>query len=216
MMQSCASATGSGAAGPFYKTGTTARVRIGAPPPRIVWARHRHARWAPNVLTLVLRGSSERVRPARPGWPLGGLQHHPARHLAGVHIAPQRDQKLARQRHDHDLAGILAAVGGAGAIPLGQVAVLLVQQPAPRQLQHGAAHPRIAGLGQALFAPLGAAFIRRAGQSRIARHRAVIAQVPRQHLVHEPVRGLDPDARHLGQHQQHRMGARLRRRLELL
>src|ERR1700684_4458176 len=44
MMQSCASATGSGAAGPFYKTGTTARVGIGAPPPRIVWARHRHGR----------------------------------------------------------------------------------------------------------------------------------------------------------------------------
>jgi hypothetical protein len=39
MMQSCASATGSGAAGPFYRSGTTegwARVRIGAPPPRIV------------------------------------------------------------------------------------------------------------------------------------------------------------------------------------
>jgi hypothetical protein len=38
MMQSCASAAGSGAAAPIYKSGTKARVGIGAPPPRIVWA----------------------------------------------------------------------------------------------------------------------------------------------------------------------------------
>jgi len=38
MMQSCASAAGSGAAAPIYKSGTEARVGIGAPPPRIVWA----------------------------------------------------------------------------------------------------------------------------------------------------------------------------------
>ena len=62
MMQSCASATGSGAAGPFYKTGTTARVRIGAPPPRIVWARHRHGRL-----------SAERVNSCPPWNPLRGF-----------------------------------------------------------------------------------------------------------------------------------------------
>jgi hypothetical protein len=38
MMQSCASAAGSSAAGPFYRSGTKARVGIGSPPPRIVWA----------------------------------------------------------------------------------------------------------------------------------------------------------------------------------
>jgi hypothetical protein len=38
MMQSCASAAGSGAAAPIYKSGTKARVGIGAPPPRIVRA----------------------------------------------------------------------------------------------------------------------------------------------------------------------------------
>jgi hypothetical protein len=35
MMQSCASAAGSSAAGPFYRSGTTARVGFGSPPPRI-------------------------------------------------------------------------------------------------------------------------------------------------------------------------------------
>ena len=54
MMQSCASAAGSVAAGPIYKSGTKARVGIGAPPPRIVWAPHRHSRWTPNLSSMNL------------------------------------------------------------------------------------------------------------------------------------------------------------------
>ena len=43
MMQSCASATSSAAAGPFYK-GIKSRVGIGTPPSRIVWAQPRGPR----------------------------------------------------------------------------------------------------------------------------------------------------------------------------
>jgi hypothetical protein len=61
MMQSCASAAGSLAAGPIYKSGTKARVGIGAPPPRIVKgaapARPIDAERYPMKLLLVrLRG----------------------------------------------------------------------------------------------------------------------------------------------------------------
>src|SRR6516225_4774004 len=59
------------------------------------------------------------------------------------HEPPQRDQKLARQGHDHGLAST-ARVLGAGSKPLRQGAVLLEHEKSPRQLDHTSSNPSVA------------------------------------------------------------------------
>src|SRR5947199_1880823 len=75
--------------------------------------------------------------------------------------APERYDEFACQRDDHRLAGAQTAIGSAGLVPLCQCALLLKQQEAPGELDHATADPGVAGSGEALFAPLRAAFIRR-------------------------------------------------------
>src|SRR6478609_584429 len=76
--------------------------------------------------------------------------------------APERNDQFACQRDDHGFARATTAVGGAGAIPQCQRAVLLKHQKAPGELDHGAADPGIAGSGEPLFAAARTALIRRA------------------------------------------------------
>src|SRR5260370_35196315 len=96
MMQSCASAAGSVAAGPIYKSGTKARVGIGAPPPRIVWAaRTGDSQQAPSFKVLQsslvdgtrVHGGADRSARHR-------LPHAPARQLPGRPVAPPPDQEV--------------------------------------------------------------------------------------------------------------------------
>src|SRR4029077_4733924 len=54
---------------------------------------------------------------------------------------------------DHGLARATTAVGGAGAIPQCQCALLLKHQKAPSELDHAATDPGVAGSGEPLFAP---------------------------------------------------------------
>src|SRR5207302_5623096 len=73
--------------------------------------------------------------------------------------APQRNDQFACQRDDHGLARATTAVGGAGAIPRCERALLLKHQKAPGELDHGATDPGIAGSGEPLFATARAALI---------------------------------------------------------
>src|SRR5262249_6796651 len=119
MMQSCASAAGSLAAGPFYKSAH-----------RPGWASaHRHlgssgrcTGTADGRRTLLCSMKLLLVRLPRPrrSASSGRLEHDALGQLAGRHIAPQRDQQLAGECHDHGLADAAPAVGGARAIPLRQ------------------------------------------------------------------------------------------------
>src|SRR5262249_50931789 len=92
--------------------------------------------------------------------------------------APQRNDQFACQRDDHGLARATTAVGGAGAIPQCQRALLLKHQKAPGELDHAAADPGIAGAGEPLFAPLRAALVRRACQAGVARHGSAVTHWP--------------------------------------
>ena len=191
MMQSCASAAELRGGGSILDHGTRAMSVTGAPPPR-----------------FVICGSSL----WRAQKPLGDRPQDDAlRHFAGGDQSPQRDQELARQGRpreggDHRLAGGAAGIGGAHPEPLRQHAVLLEHQEAPSQLQHAAAHARIACPGQAFLTAPGAAFFGRSGQpaprvrpsagprTGSTGHRPAVAQLSCQHLLHQHVGGLDADA----------------------
>jgi hypothetical protein len=62
-----------------------------------------------------------------------GTKKNALGHHAIADEVPERDQKLARQGHDHLLAGATGVLG-AGAIPLRQRTVLLELEKAPGQL----------------------------------------------------------------------------------
>src|SRR4030095_478666 len=66
------------------------------------------------------------------------------RHDRLIHVAPQGDQKFARQRDNPNAPLPRSAGGKAALIPLRQRTVGLPSQPAPRQLHHHAPHVRIA------------------------------------------------------------------------
>src|SRR6266436_182833 len=135
---------------------------------------------------------------------LCGTQNDAVRHHAVPHESPQGDQKLARQGHDHGLASA-AGVLGAGSEPLRQGAVLLEHEKSPRQLDHAPPNPRIPGSRQAFLAALLPALVGRASEARITRYGASIAQVSRQHLVHQHVGRLDANAHHTRQQAHHGM-----------
>jgi hypothetical protein len=108
MMQSCASAArllGGGSILQKRHKGqgghrlTATSDRVGAAPARPMGAKL----WSIKLLSLKLLV----------GRFSGRLQHDAGGQLAGRHVAPQCDQKLAGKRHDHGLAGACAAVGGA-------------------------------------------------------------------------------------------------------
>src|SRR5262245_65941244 len=102
-------------------------------------------------------------------------------------------------------AGIL----GASFKPLGQGALLLKLEEAPRELDHSLPHASIAGSGEPLLAALAPAFVGRAREPAVARHRAPVAQVPRQDLLDQHVRRLDANPDHTPQNEDHQIGSSL-------
>src|SRR5258708_12217929 len=99
-------------------------------------------------------------------------------------------------------------MGGALAEPLDEPAVLLEDQKAPGQLDHAAANPAVAGAGQSFLAPALAALVRCTGQPGIARNGSAIAQIARQHLIHQHVGSFDADAQNPCDQTNHRVGTR--------
>src|SRR5215510_45473 len=99
-------------------------------------------------------------------------------HDAIAHEVPQGDEQLARQGDDHLLAQA-AVILGASFKPLGQGALLLELEEAPRELDHSLPHPSIAGSREPLLAALAPAFIGRAREPAVACHGPAVAQVAR-------------------------------------
>jgi len=102
-------------------------------------------------------------------------------HDAFAHEVPQGDEQLARQGDDHLLAQA-AVILGASFKPLGQGALLLELEEAPRELDHALPHPSIAGSGEPLLAARAPAFVGRAREATVACHGTPVAQVARQDL----------------------------------
>src|ERR1700730_13023487 len=117
--------------------------------------------------------------------------------LASRDKAPECDHQLACQGDDHRLARAETAIGSAGAVPQCQCALLLKQQEAPGELDHAVPDPSVAGAGEPWFPPLGAALVRRARQTGVARHRFSVTHWPREHLLDEHIGrfSADPDNR---------------------
>ena len=79
-----------------------------------------------------------------------GTQPHTFGHDAVAREAPERDQQLARQRHNKRLAhrrGIRRSLP----IPFGQRTVLLEHKEPPRQLDHASPYARVTRTGQSLL-----------------------------------------------------------------
>src|SRR5205807_7046203 len=127
--------------GPILSVGISAMFEYGFPPPRIVDS------------AVVLKSQRER-RVGNPRPSARRTQDDALQCLASGDKAPERNDEFACQRDDHCLARANTAIGGAGAIPQCQRALLLKQQKAPGELNHAAADPGVAGSGEPLFAPL--------------------------------------------------------------
>src|ERR1700726_3815217 len=72
-----------------------------------------------------------------------GTQPHTFGHDAVARETPKRDQQLARQRHDQRLAHRWG-IRGSLPIPFGKRTALLEHEEPPGQLDHSAAHARVA------------------------------------------------------------------------
>src|SRR3954454_10291346 len=177
---------------------------FGWPPPRIVIGDRRYpVRQAPRACPV-------RVRPSRRS------QDDASRYLAGGHRAPQCDQQLSGQGHDQGLARAAAGIRRARPVPLRQRALLLMQQEAPGQLDHPAAHAGVAGLGEPFLAPPAAALVGRSGQARIADDGSSITPGPGKNLMNQHVRCLKADANHPREETNHDMRLVLRSLFQLL
>src|SRR3954469_12911195 len=177
---------------------------FGWPPPRIVRGDRRYpVRQAPRACPV-------RVRPSRRS------QDDASRHLARSHHSPQRDQQLSRQRHDQGLARAATGVGRARPVPLRQRTLLLMKQEAPGQLDHPAAHARVARLGEPFLPPPAAALVGRSGQARIAGDGSSIAPGPGKNLMNQHVRCLKADAHNAREETNHDMRLVLRSPFQLL
>src|SRR3984893_4358703 len=150
--------------GPILSVGIIAMFEYGFPPPRIVNSavREKPAR-APS-----------REGDALPGPSACRTQDDALQWFASGDKAPERNDQFACQRDDHGLARANTAIGGAGAIPQGERALLLKHKKARGELDHAAADPGVAGSGEPLFAPLRAALIRRSCQAGVARHSSAV------------------------------------------
>src|SRR3979409_2271518 len=96
-----------------------------------VIAGHRHlgSFWRPTTFC------SSATKSFRPPCSIRGPQGEPCRYLAHRHKMPERNEQLARQRHDHGLARA-GRILGSDPIPLCQLAILLEHQETPRELDH--------------------------------------------------------------------------------
>src|SRR6516165_4280060 len=191
-------------------SGIAAIAVCGLPPPRIVIGYPAHQMQSGTRTLLVLSRSFKSVCSRR------RPQLDTVRHLTDRDQAPQRDQQLARQCHDHRRLARAARPLGPRAVPLRQRTVFLEHQEAPRQLDQPTSYPRIAGLGQALLSAFQTALIGRSREPGIARQRSSISKIARQDLPNQHVRRLDTDTDHPGEQAHHRMRPGIRCTLEPL
>src|SRR3954447_12474568 len=101
MMQTCASVAELRGGGPILNRGWIAMFRVGLPPPRIVIGGLRSSVVGRRSLMASL-GSGSRRR----------AQDNPLRHVAGGCQAPQANEQLPGQSHDHALTRRAPAIRG--------------------------------------------------------------------------------------------------------
>src|SRR5208282_3154561 len=121
------------------------------------------------------------------------LENGTLRYHAGLQVAPQGHQQLARQGHDGDAPD--AALDGADPLaePDAQGAVGLVAQPQPGKFHHGGASLAIAGLADSLLARHAAALERARRKADVAAQLSTIIKVAIEHLADQHRRKLRPD-----------------------
>ena len=144
-------------------SGIAAIAECGLPPPRIVigYPAHQAQSGAEPFLSFLVIECCSRRRP----------QLDTVRHLAGRDQAPQRDQQLTRQCHDHRRLARAARPLGPRAIPARQRTVFLEHQEAPRQLDQPTSYPRIASHTGAMRRERGySCAAQRTGMQRSALH----------------------------------------------
>ena len=107
------------------------------------WFSQRHSRHHRRGLRMT---AGRRVHQQTPV-----LLLRPLRPDTVLHVPPQRDQELPRQRHDADLPRPLVPGTEAAVIPLAQRAPPLPPQPQPGQLHDQAAHVLVVPLVPAQF-----------------------------------------------------------------
>src|SRR5262249_31430472 len=155
--------------GPILHNGIEAVVFAGTPPPRTVIG---------NLSQAANKGRNRQVFLERVLPSVCRTEDDTLGHDTVAHEVPQGDQKLARQGHDHLLAGGTVVLG-ANFKPLRQGAIVLEPKKAPRELDHPFPHPSITGSGEPLLSASASAFVGRACEPSVARHGATVAQVAR-------------------------------------
>src|ERR1700760_2909461 len=146
------------------------------------------------------------------GWP----QHNAMRDFTGGDHAPEGDEQLAGECHDHLRLARSAGSLGPGTEPLSQSAVLLKQQKPPSELDHAATYAGIARLGEAFLAPFRSAFVRRASKPRVACDGPSVAQVTRRYFQHQQIGRFDAQSDDAGQQPNHCVRRALRYVLQML
>jgi len=106
------------------------------------------------------------------------LHDRAVRNQSGVDKPPQRDDQLARQRHDRDPPDSAFRITDPRVEPSRQAARRLMAEPQPRQFYGVMPSPRIAGLTDPLLAAARAAAVGRRRQADKARDRAPITEGP--------------------------------------
>src|SRR5215467_4097265 len=99
---------------------------------------------------------------------------------------------------------------------IGQSALVLELEEAPRQLDHPPPYPSIAGTGEPFFPASVSTFVGRPREPSVARHGASITQVARQDLLDQHIRRLDANADHTHQNEDHQIWSSFGGLLQLL
>src|SRR5215216_7115786 len=126
--------------------------------------------------------------------------HHGAGwHQTRLQIAPERHHQFAGKRHDGDLADAALDVADPLAEPAAELAVGLMREPQPSELERGGSSAVVAGLADALLAPAAATVVGRVGQPEAAADLTSVVEVAVEYLVGQNLRNQRPDPPELGE-----------------
>ena len=141
-----------------------------------------------------------------------GFERGAGRDLAVLQVAPQRDRQAPCQGHDAYAPHALAACGEAPVEPLGQLAVGLQAQPAPRELHQQRPRSLVAGLADALLDLAATTVVGRGRQSQAAGQLAPVGEAPpAEQLLDQHPGAFGPNCSQLGQLRYQRLLAVLHR-----
>src|ERR1700693_5233701 len=106
---------------------------------------------------------------------------------------PQLNEQFSREGDNHRRLAYTLCALGPRLVPLSERAILLEHNKPPSELDHSAADPGVACLGEPLLPPLAAALVGRAGKTGIARDGSSISHVSREDLIHYHISRFNAD-----------------------